>query len=188
MICGDLGHRQKSKMKTTRFYICLAAIFIAVSCGSSKAQTPAQPQRPQNFVPGERFFPMLNRVLTDEQRESLRALAQAQRDQIRPLEEKLMAARRALLDAAVSGKPDDNLIRQNADALAKAESELTVIYVRAISQIKPPLTPEQIGQMKNLQPGAGRFQAAPPEKSPPEKHLDLPPPLPRDTNDLPVVK
>jgi Spy/CpxP family protein refolding chaperone len=175
-------------MKTARFPIYLAAIFTAVACGTCPAQTPAQPQRPQNFAPGERFFPMLNRVLTDEQRESLRALAQAQRDQIRPLEEKLMAVRRALLDAAVSGKPDENLIRQNADALAKAESELTVIYVRAISQIKPPLTPEQIGQMKNLQPGAGRFQAAPPEKSPPEKHLDLPPPLPRDTNDLPVVK
>ena len=175
-------------MKTTRFHICLTAIFIAVACWNSKAQTPAQQQRPQNFVPGERFFPMLNRVLTDEQRESLGSAAQAQREQIRTLEEKLMTARRALLDSAIGGKSDESLIHQNAEALAKAEAELMVIYVKALSQIKPPLSPQQVEQLKNFQPGPGRFQAATQAETPPEKHLDLPPPMQRDTNDLPVVK
>ena len=63
-----------------------------------------------------------------------------------------------------------------------------VIYARALSQMQPPLSPSQLQQLQNFQPGQLRQQAIPKTNAAPEKHLDLPPPLPRDSNDLPVVK
>ena len=165
----------------------LVSISVAVFCAAI-APAQNQPQRPQAFAAGGRFFPALNRVLTDEQRQSLRAALEPQRDKMPLLEEKVRASRRALLDAAVSGKFDENLVRQSAEASAGAEAELTMIYVRALSQMRPPLSAQQIQQLKDFQPGQFQAQSGPPAASAPEKHLELPPPLPRDTNDLPVVK
>ena len=167
-----------------KIFLCvsLAVLFAAVAT----AQNPTQ--RPQPLAAVARFFPALNRVLTEEQRQSLRAALELQRDKMPPLEEKLRASRRALLDAAAGGKFDENLARQNAEASAGAEAELAVIYVRALSQMRPPLSAQQVGQLKNSQPGQFQPPAGPPAKTAPEKHLALPPPLPRDTNDLPVVK
>jgi Spy/CpxP family protein refolding chaperone len=165
----------------------LVSISVAIFCA---AISPAQslPQRPQVFATSERFFPALNRVLTEEQRQSLRAALELQRDKMPPLEEKLRASRRALLDAAAGGKFDENLVRRSAEASAGAEAELAVIYARALSQMQPPLSAQQLRQLKNFQPGQFQPQSRPAAESTPEKHLELPPPLPRDTNDLPVMK
>ena len=165
----------------------LLSISLAVFCAAI-APAQNQPRRPLPLTAGERFFPALNRVLTDEQRQSLRAALEPQRDKMPALEEKVRASRRALLDAAVGGKFDENLVRQSAEASAVAEAELTVIYVRALSQMHPPLSAQQLEQLKNFQPGQFQAQSGPAAASVPEKHLELPPPLPRDTNDLPVLK
>jgi Spy/CpxP family protein refolding chaperone len=171
-------------MKKTKI---LVSISVAVFCAAI-APAQNQPQRPQAFAAGGRFFPALNRVLTEEQRQSLRAALELQRDKMPPLEEKLRASHHALLDAAVGGKFDENLVRQSSEASAGAEAELAVIYARALSQMQPPLTAQQVRQLKNFQPGQIQPQSGPAAESAPEKHLELPPPLPRDTNDLPVVK
>jgi len=97
-------------------------------------------------------------------------------------------SRRAMLDAAAGGKFDEDLVRQSAQASAGAEAELTVIYARALSQMRPPLTAQQLQELKDFQPGQFQAQSGPAAASAPEKHLELPPPLPRDTNDLPVLK
>ena len=175
-------------MKTFQFCIRFAVVLVAVAgiVPPVPAQSPVQ--RQQAFGASERFFPALNRVLTDEQRQSLRAALESQRGKIPALEEKMRASRRALLDAAVGGKFDENLVRQNAEASARAESELTVIYVRALSEMKPPLSAQQLQQLKNFQPGQFPSQAGPAAESATETHLELPPPLPRDTNDLPVAQ
>jgi len=136
---------------------------------------------------GDRFFPALGRVLTDDQRQSLRQIVQAQRDQMRPLEQQLRAARQNMLSQITGGQFDEKLVRQYAEQSAKAEAELTVMFAKDLSQMQPPLSAAQVKQLKNFQPG--RFQdfsdaAAPP----PQSHMKLPPPLPRDTNDLPVVQ
>jgi Spy/CpxP family protein refolding chaperone len=165
----------------------LLSISLAVFCAAA-APAQNQPRSPQPLAAGGRFFPALNRVLTDEQRQSLRAALEPQRDKMPALEEKVRASRRALLDAAVGGKFDEKLVRQSAEASAGAEVELTVIYVRALSQMHPPLSAEQLQQLKNFQSGQFQAQSGPPVASAPENHLELPPPLPRDTNDLPVVK
>jgi Spy/CpxP family protein refolding chaperone len=148
---------------------------------------PAQnPQDPRADGMGERVFPMLGRVLTDEQRQSLRQIMESQRDQIQPLMEKIRTSRQALLNEITGGKFDENAARQYAEQSAKTEAELTVIFAKALSQMQPPLSPGQIGQLKNFPPARSRPQAA--QTNLPPLHLALPPPLPRDTNDLPVVK
>jgi Spy/CpxP family protein refolding chaperone len=151
---------------------------------------PAQnlPQRPPAFAGAGRFFPAINQVLTDEQRQSLRAALERQRDKMPALEEKVRAPRRTLLDAATGGKFDESLVRQAAQTSAEAEAELTVIYAQALSQMQPPLSAQQLQQLKNFQPGQFQPPSNSAVESTSEKHLALPPPLPRDTNDLPVVK
>ena len=97
----------------------------------------------------------------------------------------MRASRKALLDEITSGQFDEAAARQNADESAKAEAELTVVFAGALSQMQPPLSAQQIGQMKNFQPRQGRQQ--PQTEVAPRPKMDLPPPLPRDSNDLPVV-
>jgi len=150
------------------------------------AVTASAQQAPVNTI-GDRFFPALGRVLTDDQRQSLRQIILARRDQMRPLEQQLRAARLGLLGQIAGGQFDENLVRQYAEQSARAESELTVIFARDLSQMQPPLSAQQIKQLKNFQPG--RFQDNQDDSGPPpESHFKLPPPLPRDTNDLPIVR
>ncbi len=167
--------------------IILAPISIALFCAMA-ATAQNLPQRPPALAGAGRFFPALNQVLTDDQRQSLRSILERQRDRLLPLEEKLRVSRQALLDAAVGGKFNENVVRQNAQTSAGAEAELTVIFARALSQMQPPLSEQQVRQLKNSQPGRLQPQAGPAAESGPEKHLPVPSPLPRDTNDLPVLK
>jgi Spy/CpxP family protein refolding chaperone len=135
----------------------------------------------------DRFFPALGRLLTDDQRQSLRDLMVAQRDQLQPLERQIRTSRQALLNQITSGQFDENQARQYAEQSAKAESELTFIFAKALSQMQPPLTAQQIRQLKNFQPGRLQdFDQGGGDE--PQSHMKLPPPLPRDTNDLPVVQ
>lgn len=147
---------------------------------------PAQQNGVNNGIT-DRFFPALGRLLTDDQRQSLRDLMLSQRDQLQPLEREMRTSRQAMLNEITSGQFDENLVRQYAEQSAKAESELTVIFAKALSQMQPPLSAQQIRQLRNFQPG--RFQDFSDQAGDePQSHMKLPPPLPRDTNDLPVVQ
>jgi Spy/CpxP family protein refolding chaperone len=175
-------------MKTFRsiFGFAIIAIAFVNVVASAQVQTPGL--RQQLAGAGERFFPALNRVLTDDQRQSFRAAIQPQFGKIQPLEEKVRTSRKALLDEIAAGKFDEAAARQTAEESAKAETELTLIFAKALSQMQPPLSAQQIEQMKDLQAAQGQ----PPQFSPqreiaPRPKMNLPPPLPRDANDLPVV-
>ncbi|HUB87778.1 MAG TPA: periplasmic heavy metal sensor [Verrucomicrobiae bacterium] len=175
-------------MKTLRFAPVLAVISIMLAgfAMSAPAQTPAQ--RTAAFAGGERFFPALDRVLTDAQRKSFHTALLSQADKIPPLEQKILASRRALLDEIAGGKFDETNAQQNAKESAQAEAELTLIVAKALSQVQPPLSAQQIEQLKNFQPGpAQSLPATPPVVILPPPKVDLPPPLPRDSNDLPIV-
>jgi len=159
----------------------LLSIIVIFSAAKGSAQ--------QNHGMGglDRFFPMLGRLLTDEQRLSLLRNVDPQRDQIAPLQEKMRSSRAALLNQIISGKFDDNLARQYAQQSAGAEAQLTVIFARALAHMQPPLSSQQLAQLKTFE--TGRFSGIRDEAETPapEVHLKLPPPLPRDTNDLPMV-
>jgi Spy/CpxP family protein refolding chaperone len=176
-------------MKTLKSVFCFAAISIAFANFVPPAQAQTPGQRQQDFGGGDRFLPALSRVLTEDQRKSFRAAIESQSEKIRLLGEKIRASRTALFDEITSGKFNEGAARQNADESAKAEAELAVIFARALSEMKPPLSARQIEQMKNFQPGQGQFQfqSAPQTGVAPPPKMDLPPQLPRDSNDLPVV-
>ena len=99
----------------------------------------------------------------------------------------MRATRKVLLEEIAGGKFDETSARQSAEESAKAEADLTVIFAKALSQLQPPLSAQQIAQMKNFQRGQYQSQfAAQTEVEPPPK-MDLVPALPRDSNDLPVI-
>jgi Spy/CpxP family protein refolding chaperone len=132
------------------------------------------------------------RVLTDEQRESLRDAMRDQREKMQPIEEKLLEARKDLLQAGLVEKFDEDAIRAKALKVAKMEAELAVLRAKAFSQIKPPLTPDQIEEIKNLpvmSAGAGRGLGRPAARGDgpdqPRRQFQRPPPGERDGNDLP---
>jgi Spy/CpxP family protein refolding chaperone len=97
----------------------------------------------------------------------------------------MMALRRELQEAVVSGKADDSFIKQKSEAIAKLEAEILAARMSAMAKVAATLTPEQKEQIKEAseqlrtaRPGLGaggregtaprapREPAAPP---PPEK-------------------
>jgi Spy/CpxP family protein refolding chaperone len=162
-------------------------VCLVITIWTTLAFAQNQPAR-QNA--GDRVFPGIGRVLTDAQRESLRDALKSHFADLQPLEQKMRASRQALLDQISSGNFDETVARQNAQAAADAEVELTVIYAKALSQMTPPLSPDQIQQIRTFQPGQfqrGAEVGQPDSSAPPQSHLPLPPELPRDSNGLPVV-
>jgi uncharacterized membrane protein len=117
---------------------------------------------PREFQPGERppfrgpqstqvgrFAPLFERALTEGQRASFREAMESQRDKLRELDERLRVARREALQASVAQDFDEELVRQKAMAVAEAESEMTVLRARALSQMRPPLSADQIERLRN---------------------------------------
>ena len=134
-------------------------------------------------------------VLTPEQREFMRTANEENREKTRDLEEKVRAARKATLDAALDKKFDEAILRQRLEAAAKLDIDLMVIRAKALSKVEPPLSDEQIERIKNPPPMADMIrqrQGQGPNSQPGERPLrdqvrPRPPgDGPRDANDLPM--
>ena len=136
---------------------------------------PMMPGGFSQFGPGlARFFG----VLTPDQRASLREAIEDQRAQAGDLEQQLHAARVDLFMATVAEKFDEDAVRQKSAALAKLEAKRNFLFAKAVSQMRPRLTDEQIDKIKNpgpIEPGEG--QAPPRPRHPLTPHDDngLPP-------------
>jgi len=144
-------------------------------------------ERPGGFQPGMmgggQFMPQLQRVLTDEQRTSLRAAMDEQRDKSRELEEKMREARRALLKASLLDAFDEEAVRAKALEVAKLDAELTVLRAKAFAQMKPALSKSQIEELRNPPPFEGGFNRGENDARPPGRKFNGP----RDENDLPAA-
>lgn len=124
-------------------------------------------------------MPMLERVLTGEQRESLQAAMESQRDSMRSLEGKIRGARQALMKASLAEKFDEDMIRAKALEVGKLEAELAVLRAKAMSKMQPPLSEEQIERISN--PPPPREMDVPPDgPRPGPRQNQRPPPGPRD--------
>src|ERR1700722_5044748 len=165
--------------------LLLSLVFIGMALSIHAQQNNA-------YGVGERLFPMVSHVLTAQQKQSLQQIIEGQRAQIRPLVDKLQASRQAMLNQVIGGF-NENLVRQYAAQSATAEADLAVIFARALSHMQPLLSAQQVAQIKNFSPGhfkkARKEQGGADNESEavPEVHLKLPPPLPQDTNGLPIV-
>jgi len=128
------------------------------------AREGRQPQRPQQGVPpggqqggfrGGQGLPMMEQVLTDDQRDSLRQVMESQRETMRAHQEKIRVARKAMMTAAFAADYKEEVVRAKALEVAKLEAELTVQRLKAIAEVQPALSKEQLDKILNPQPPQG---------------------------------
>jgi len=176
--------------KTGNSSIGIVVALLAGALGGALIATaqPAASEAPAQRPPPSREFRaggpppegagwgmQIGRVLTDEQRTSWREIMQAQREKTRELMDGMREARKALIEASLAEKVDEAAIRKHAEAIGKTEADLAVLRAKALSEIKPPLTPEQREKLKNP-PAVGFGRGGPlrgrggppPAQSPPE--------------------
>jgi len=152
-------------MKVSRLISCLMlpGVLIAVPIASTAqpSNAPAPSTRLQRLPPGIVQGAGVNGfalggpvgVLTDEQRASYEAALGKERGLMLELRNRLEAARQDFLETSVDQKFDEKLFRQKALAAARIEAEMAVVRAKAMSEVQPPLTPEQIQKIKTGQPG-----------------------------------
>lgn len=177
--------------KTARAAIIIslstALTSIAQTRSDEKPDTSSPARRQFNRPEGARGFPgaiapfaagfeRIYNVLTEEQRASLRDAMQSQREKLRDAEEKLRDARRQIFEAALLDKFDEAAVRDKATAAAKLEAEMMVVRAKAFSQMRPPLSAEQLEKLKNLSSTGSEIQTDRARRRPE---------VPRDENGLP---
>jgi len=150
--------------------------------GANAGAVSGQRFRPGNRPPGGDlgFAPALERifrVLTEEQRASLKEAMDADREKVRELAEKTREARKALFESGLTEKFDETSVREKAMAAAVLEAEMTVIRVRAFSKMRPPLSAEQLQKISSP-PGGEGGEPQPGARRRPE--------VPRDEHGLPL--
>ena len=180
---------QKAAWPEAAVVLLLASVFVTAAQsdkneGSKRSAAAGdettRPQRrqlagspPGRFVPG---FERLQTILTEDQRASLRETMQGQREKIRELEGKIRDARKDLLTAGLTEKFDEDAVRQKALAAAKLDAELTVLLAKALSQMRPALSAEQLEKLKSSPAVRGAEQPEPPRR----------PDIRRDEHGLPL--
>lgn len=132
--------------------------------GPQAGQPTGQPGGPQGgqqrFQPGGQGSGMnlVDRILTDDQRDSIRKSLEANREKTRTSMEKIRDARKALNQAALGEEFKENVVRAKALEIATMEAELTVMRLKALSEVQPALSTEQLEKIMNppqLQPQQG---------------------------------
>jgi hypothetical protein len=92
--------------------------------------------------------------LDDKQRELYREASEKNRDELTKLDEKLRAAQKELLQATIAEKYDDKVVQTKAEAVAKIQTDMTILRAKALSTVAPTLKPEQREQLENSRFGA----------------------------------
>ena len=121
---------------------------VETSLVSEHAPEHAKMDRVVTMMGARPGLPPVERSLTPEQRQQLRAAIEANRAQITQLNEQLRAARQAVLETQLAEKFDETAFRAHTEAAAKVETELALINARAFAAVRPSLTPEQISQIR----------------------------------------
>lgn len=98
--------------------------------------------------------------LDEKQMELLREASQADAGEIRKLDERLRAAQKELVQAVVAEKYDENTVRQKADAVAKIQTEITMLRAKQVAAVVPTLKPEQREQWENSSVALGWLMRA----------------------------
>ena len=125
--------------------------------------------------------------LTDAQREQVRAIMEAHRDDQTAIRDRMQAARKALGDAINADAFDEAAIRAKAAEVGAVETDAALLQARIHGEVIAILTPEQVKKAKELRAemenrvkdGRGRGRGMRPHPIPPpepraEGDLDLP--------------
>jgi Spy/CpxP family protein refolding chaperone len=137
----------------------LLAMPLSVAAQQAGPVAPGRGQRPGgNGQLGAQGFALGGPVgvLDDQQRASYEAALSRERGLMLELQAKLRIAREDFVAASVDQKFDETAMRQKAMAAYGIEAEMAVLRAKAMSEVQPPLTPEQIQKIKTGQPGPMR--------------------------------
>lgn len=192
-------------MKTTTLRAVLAVGLMFAAGSISYAQpNPERPDMPagegrrmprpqpgQGFQPGGQAgfrggqgIPMMEQVLTEDQRDSMRQALESQREKMRGLQEKIRDARKAMMNAAFADDFKDDVVRAKALEVAKLEADVTVLRLKALSEVQPALSKEQLEKITNPPPSQG---LAPGNEGPRpnNRRANRPAGAPRDGDEMP---
>jgi Spy/CpxP family protein refolding chaperone len=99
------------------------------------------------------MLPMLGRVinLTDAQKDQIKAIAEAHKDEWKAIFDRERTAREALNAAITAETVNDTLIRQKSAEVAAVEADAAVARAHAHAEVVQILTAEQQAQLKDLQ-------------------------------------
>jgi Spy/CpxP family protein refolding chaperone len=100
----------------------------------------------QQGGPGINF---MERILTEDQRESMRQTFDANREKTRATMEKIKDARKDLNKAAFGEEFNEKNVHAKALEVAKLEAELTVARLKTLAEIQPALSQEQLDKIMN---------------------------------------
>jgi Spy/CpxP family protein refolding chaperone len=89
-------------------------------------------------------------VLTQEQRTKAREAIQ---DELTPLTEKLTAAQKDLVTAALADNATEATVKPKIDAVNKIQADITLLRFKGLKAIASTLTPEQKEQLANARDG-----------------------------------
>ncbi len=87
--------------------------------------------------------------LDDQQRQVFRDALMKSRDDMARLEEQLRVAQKELVKATTGENYDEKVVREKAEAVARIQTEMTLLRCKALAVIAPTLKPEQREEMLN---------------------------------------
>ena len=87
-------------------------------------------------------------TLTDDQRTKMQESRQASQAELAPLNEKLAAAQKEALKAALAKNADEKAVRAKIEAVTKIQVEIAMLRFKALKEIAPTITDEQRTQME----------------------------------------
>ena len=169
------------------FVIVLVCVFgVRAFAAEEKEALPAPRFRSGEKGPGSAGFgPRLGGgferimgILTEEQKSSFRETMEGQREAVRRLEQKSAESRRELFELALIDKFDEARVKEKVKELTSSDAELTVLRLKALADMKPRLSAEQLEKLRNPGPTQSAGPAEGARKRRPE--------VPRDENGLPL--
>ena len=86
-------------------------------------------------------------ILTQEQRTKMRETMQALQADLSPLTNKLVVAQKDAVKAALAKDADAQAVRAKIEAVAKIQTDIAVLRLKAVKEIASTLTDEQKTQM-----------------------------------------
>ena len=86
-------------------------------------------------------------ILTQEQRTKMRETMQALQADLSPLTNKLAVAQKDAIKAALAKDADAQAVRAKIEAVAKIQTDIAVLRLKAVKEIASTLTDEQKTQM-----------------------------------------
>jgi Spy/CpxP family protein refolding chaperone len=138
--------------------ISVAVVSICLTFGASvevrtQAANPQDPGQTQTSQPAQQNLSpiqQLEKILTPEQREKIRAILKQSKEERETINRRVRQAQQALNEAIELDNPDEALIEQRAHELAEAQGPSIRLRALTEARIRQVLTPDQRVRLHEL--------------------------------------